>query len=143
MECIDELQQPIASAGLAGTTEQLKKFLYSSSFTSDCKTSVDQGVACTVIQEGLIKVKSGTAQTTTTVAEQVAHSSYGLDPGRDTQSTSSGTIKDRVGQWLLTQIKDTILPSDRTRPSETWWREGKKLLQSYLTYVKGLEQPYP
>ena len=23
MECIDELQQPIASAGLAGTTEQL------------------------------------------------------------------------------------------------------------------------
>ena len=153
--CTGVLQQPIIDAGLAGETpteEELAAFLTTAAYTNVCHSSETQGEVCTILQE---RVASSPSDTPDLSAEQdgdiiastergsAPRSSDGLDQERETRSPTSATIKDRVGQWMLNRIESAFLPRNRTQPRDKWWKRGKELFQNYLTYVKGLEQPYP
>ena len=153
--CTGVLQQSIIDAGLAGETpteEELAAFLTTAAYTNVCHSSETQGEVCTILQE---RVASSPSDMPDLSAEQdgeiiastergnAPRSSDGLDQERETRSPASATIKDRVGQWMLNRIESAFLPRNRTQPRDKWWKRGKELFQNYLTYVKGLEQPYP
>ena len=149
-DCVYRTQPILAEGGLANSDEEVRKFLLASSWTTDCQLLANQQEACSAIRERHstssppeTTQRAITGETTTDQGEETPQSTNGPEPERAPRSTTSNTIKDRVGQWILARLENTFLPSNRTHSRENWWKEGKKLLRNYTTYVKNLKQPYP
>ena len=149
-DCVYRMQPILVEGGLADSGKEVREFLITSSWTTDCQLLTSQQEACSVIRERHLTSsppettrRTTTGETTTDQGEENPRPTKGLEPERSPRSTMSSTIKDRVGQWMLARLENTFLPSNRTNSRETWWKTGKELLGNYTTYVKNLKQPYP